>query len=219
MLKKNENKVLMVDEAGQSIGVLFDTTPAYLTPSAMQELTEWTSHALAQASHHRLLIIGSFLVEFLKIHPFHDGNGRLSRILTNLLLLQSGYAYIPYISHEKLTEDNKPDYYMALRKTQNTFGTEHENLAPWLSFFLDILIQQSKLAVALITGKHIEKILSKNQLTVWQYIQDEKETTTGDIVKNTRISRATVKQSVAKLQAMGKIELFGIGRGARYRLR
>ncbi len=215
--KKKENKVIMMNEVGEAVGVLFDTTPAYLTPSAMQEVTEWTSFALAKASHHPLLVIGSFIVEFLKIHPFEDGNGRLSRVLTNMLLLQSGYAYTPYISHEKLIEDNKPDYYLALRKTQNTFGTKNENLEPWLSFFLSIVLEQSKQAVSLITEERTETILSKNQLAIWQYIQGKEDAAMGDIVKNTDISRATVKQSVAKLQELGKIEMLGIGKGARYR--
>lgn len=215
--KKKENKVVMIDEAGQSVGVLFDTTPAYLTPAAMQDLVEWTQDALSQKIQHPLLIIGSFLVEFLKIHPFEDGNGRLSRVLTNLLLLQAGYAYIPYVSHEKLIEDNKPDYYMALRKSQNTFGTDHENLETWLSFFLEIVLQQSKAAVRLITDEHVETMLSKNQLSVWQYIQDRGEASTGDIVSDTGVSRATVKQIVVKLKDLGKIEMLGVGRGARYR--
>src|SRR3972149_4032392 len=87
--KKTENKVEMIDAAGKSIGTLFDTTPAYLTPKEMQELVEWTREALAEKRHHPLLIAGNFLVEFLNIHPFQDGNGRLSRILTNLLLLKN----------------------------------------------------------------------------------------------------------------------------------
>ena len=79
----------MVNEAGESIGVLFDTTPAWLTPKQMQELVEWTREAIYLKEIHLLLIIANFLVEFLNIHPFQDGNGRLSRVLTNLLLLQA----------------------------------------------------------------------------------------------------------------------------------
>lgn len=215
--KKKENTVVVIGASGRSEEILFDTTPAYLTPSLMQELVEWTQRSLSTFTYHPLLIIGSFLVEFLKIHPFEDGNGRVSRILTNLFLLQTGYAYIPYISHEKLIEDNKMDYYIALRKSQNTFETNHENLEPWLSFFLKIMTQQSMLAISLIKKNHVEKILSKNQLIVWQYIQNKEEATIGNIIKDTGISRATVKQIIAKLVQLKKIEMFGIGRGARYR--
>ena len=116
--KKKENAVTMVNEEGGSVGILFETTPAYLTPKEMSELVDWTKKTLEQNQSHPLLVIANFLVEFLNIHPFEDGNGRLSRILTNLLLLKHGYAYIPYVSHEKLVEDNKPEYYLSLRKSQ-----------------------------------------------------------------------------------------------------
>src|SRR3990167_5547311 len=87
----------------------------------MQELVEWTRNALEEKKNHPLIIVGHFVVDFLNIHPFQDGNGRMSRILTNLLLLQQGYLYMPYVSHEKLIEDNKPEYYVALRQSQKTF--------------------------------------------------------------------------------------------------
>ena len=136
--KKRENQVQMVNAAGESVGILFDTTPAYLTPKETQELVEWTQESLAEKKYHPLLIVSNFLVEFLQIHPFQDGNGRLSRVLTNLLLLKEGYLYMPYISHEKLVEDNKPEYYLALRQSQKTFKTENETIIPWLDFFLTI---------------------------------------------------------------------------------
>src|SRR3990172_2665010 len=162
--KTIENKVHMINEKGQSIGILFDTVPAYLTPIAMQTLTEWTVKALKEKSYHPILIVGNFLVEFLQIHPFQDGNGRLSRVLTNLLLLQEGYLYMPYISHEKLVEDNKPDYYMALRKSQKTFKTGHADIASWLNFFLTVFLKQSQMAVELLSKENIQKLLSIKQL-------------------------------------------------------
>src|SRR3989344_3085629 len=91
--KKTENKVHMINAKGESIGILFDTTPANLSPIAMQELVQWTRQALDKNTYHPLITIGNFLVEFLQIHPYTDGNGRISRILTNLLLLQKGYLY------------------------------------------------------------------------------------------------------------------------------
>lgn len=215
--KKGENKVRMIDEAGKSVGILFDTTPAYLTPSQMHDLAEWTQKALAENKFHPLLVIGNFLVEFLKIHPFSDGNGRLSRVLTNLLLLQAGYLYIPYVSHEKLVEDNKPYYYIALRRSQKTMGTEKENIADWLEFFLDMILKQSEMAVELLSKKNIKKILSEKQLIVWQYIEKVKKAGTGDIVENTKIGRPTVKQTLDVLLRLKKIERIGLGRSTRYR--
>jgi Fic family protein len=169
--KHQENKVYMVDAAGQSIGILFDTTPVYLTPKEMQELVEWTKNALQSRNHHPLLVIAGFLVEFLQIHPFQDGNGRLSRILTNLLMLQAGYAYMTYVSHEKLIEDNKPEYYLALRQSQRTFKTDQDSILPWLTFFLDISLIQARMALNLLSDENIEQLLSPRQVEVWRYMQ------------------------------------------------
>ena len=183
--KKTENKVHMIDAEGKSVGILFDTTPAYLTPKEMQELVEITQNSLKEGKYPPLLIVGNFLVEFLKIHPFQDGNGRISRVLTNLLLLQAGYQYMPYVSHEKLIEDNKADYYMALRKAQKTLDKPKPNIVPWLDFFLSAVYQQSKLAVELLSKENIEKLLSPKQIAVWEYLQTVDEASPKDISQHT----------------------------------
>lgn len=216
--KKQENKVFMINEAGESVGVLFDTTPAYLTPKQMQELIEWTKPAFHKSKYHPLLTIGNFLVEFLKIHPFQDGNGRLSRILTNLLLLKEGYFYMPYVSHEKLVEDNKADYYIALRKSQNTLETDREDIVPWLRFFLNVVLKQSQIAVDLLSEKNVEKLLSQKQLAVWEYLQKTKEAAPVGIAKNAHVARPTVNQALNKLLRLNKIERLGLGRSTRYRV-
>lgn len=217
--KKRENKVHMIDQAGQSIGILFDTTPAYLTPKEMQELIEWMHHALDQRAHHPLLIIGNFLVEFLNIHPFQDGNGRLSRILTNLLLLKAGYEYIPYVSHEKLVEDNKPDYYLALRKSQKTIKTKKESVLPWLDFFLMIFLQQSQMAVDLLAHENLEKLFSPKQLLVWNYLKEKNEVSPLVLAQSTGVARPTINQVLDKLLSFKKIERLGMGRSTRYRIK
>lgn len=215
--KKQENKVQMVDENGKIIGTLFDTTPAYLTPKQMQELVEWTKKALEDKKYHPLLIAGNFLVEFLNIHPFTDGNGRVSRILTNLLLLKMGYLYMPYVSHEKLIEDKKVDYYIALRKSQKTFKNKKDNITDWLNFFLDIILAQSKQAINLIYSENLESILSNKQLAVWEHLQNVSEATPREIAKVTNIARPTVYQILSKLLNLKKIERLGLGRSTRYR--
>ena len=164
--KKTENKVHMIDASGKSVGILFDTTPAYLTAKEMLELVEATKKALEGKRYHPLIIIGNFLVDFLLIHPFRDGNGRLSRVLTNLLLLKSGYEYVPYVSHEKLIEDNKVDYYIALRKSQNTMRSRKPNISPWLEFFLSITYKQAEIAIQLLSKENVDKILSPNHV-IW----------------------------------------------------
>jgi Fic family protein len=215
--KKKENKVHMVDAAGKSVGTLFDTTPAFLTGKEMQELVEWTTQALKEKTAHPLLIIGNFIVEFLKIHPFEDGNGRISRILTNLLLLQEGYLFVPYVSHEKLVEDNKPDYYMALRTSQKTFKAKDADISVWMDFLLTVLLDQAKAAVKLLTEEDMAKILSPKQLVVWEYLQGGEEATPGEIAKKTKVVRATVNQALEKLRTLKKIERIGMGRTTRYK--
>ncbi len=215
--KNLENDVQMKDRAGKVISVLFETTPAYLTPKQTQELIEWAQDALIKSTHHPLLIIANFIVEFLKIHPFLDGNGRLSRALTNLMMLQAGFAYIPYASLEKLIEDNKSDYYVALRASQTTFGTSKETIEPWVTFFLSVSKQQAEEAIALLSGESLERTLSPNQLLVWQYIQSVDEATIRDAAEATDVARPTVRQAFERLLELKLIERFGLGRSTRYR--
>jgi len=217
--KHQENKVYMIDAAGQSVGILFDTTPAYLTPKEMQELVEWTREALNNRKHHPLLVIADFLVQFLQIHPFQDGNGRMSRVLTNLLMLQAGYAYVPYVSHEKLIEDNKPEYYLALRQSQRTFQTDDDTILPWLTFFLEITLMQAKMALELLSRENIEKLLSPRQVDVWRYMQTAQEVTPKELSDALGVPRPTINQVLNRLLELGRIERIGLGRGTRYRLK
>lgn len=215
--KKRENQVQMINAAGESLGVLFDTTPAYLARKETQELVEWTQQALADKKYHPLLIVGNFLVEFLQIHPFQDGNGRLSRVLTNLLLLQEGYLYMPYVSHEKFVEDNKPEYYLALRQSQKTFKTDKETINPWLDFFFTIFLKQSEMAIDLLSKENIERLLTQKQLAVWDYLQKVDSATPREISEQTKVAYPTVRQAIDKLMRLKKIERIGQGRSTNYR--
>ena len=134
--KKFPNHVEAFDKGGKSLGIIFETTSPFDTPRKMRELVEYTTKTLAEKKLHPLIVIGISVVHFLTIHPFQDGNGRLSRILTTLLLLRSGYEYVPYASLEAVIEANKDDYYLSLRKAQQTFNTPRQNVEPWLMFFL-----------------------------------------------------------------------------------
>ncbi|MEI7512999.1 MAG: Fic family protein [bacterium] len=218
--KSEENKVAMVNSSGEVTQILFDTTAAWLVPKEMQELVEWTQEAFLEKKYHPLLIIGNFIVEFLLIHPFTDGNGRLSRIISNLLLLQHGYEYMPYISQEKLIEDNKPEYYVSLRQSQKTFRTEKENIVPWLSFFFKILLEQSRQAILLISKEEVNKLLSPQQEIVWNFISNAKgETTPIEIFTATNIPRPTINQALSKLLKLKWIEKIGLGRATRYKVK
>ncbi|MBN2715275.1 MAG: Fic family protein, partial [Deltaproteobacteria bacterium] len=114
--KTVSNNVEAFDEMGRSIGIIFETASPFDTPRLMETLISWTNDALKKKKDHPLLVIATFVVRFLAIHPFQDGNGRLSRALTTLLLLRAGYLYVPYSSLERIVEDSKNDYYQALRR-------------------------------------------------------------------------------------------------------
>ena len=156
------------------------------------------------------------MVEFLNIHPFEDGNGRLSRILTNLLLLKSGYSYIPYVSHEKLIEDNKINYYLSLRKSQKTLRTKKPDILVWINFFLDILLSQSQMAIKLLTETNIETILSPQQLLVWNYMKNGVNTTPREISVKTGVPRPTINQVLNKLLELKVVVRTGQGSATCY---
>ena len=105
----------------------------------MDELVEWTNSQLANKDFHSLFCIGTFVYEFLSIHPFQDGNGRLSRLLTSLLLLREGYGFVQYVSFENIIELTKKDYYRSLTAGQQNRHTEEEIINEWMLFFLNSL--------------------------------------------------------------------------------
>jgi len=133
--KTSSNSVAAFDLSGVQIGIVFETATPFDTPRLMAELIEWVNEERQKGELHPLLIIGIFAVVFLEIHPFQDGNGRLSRVLTTLLLMQTGYAYVPYSSLESVIELNKEAYYLALRQTQGTIRSESPNWNSWIVFF------------------------------------------------------------------------------------
>lgn len=214
--KKKENTVGVLGPDGKVAKVLFETTPAYLAAKEMQELVEWTKEALERSRFHQLLIIANFIVEFLKIHPFEDGNGRLSRVLTNLMLLRSGYTFVQYVSHEQIIERRKDEYYIALRKSQESFRTDRDTIDPWLNFFLSIVKEQASKALSYLEEEKVEDILSPKQYEVWKYLSCIDEASRGDIAKATGIVEVTVRQALNRLIALGKIKRIGQGRGTRY---
>lgn len=215
--KTIDNRVQVADARGQAVSVVFDTTPAYLTGKQMEELVDWTNQSLAAGKHHPLLVIANFIVEFLKIHPFLDGNGRLSRILTNLLLLRAGYSFVPYVSHEHLVEARKTDYYLALRSSQVTFGTSKETIEPWAMLFLKICHDQARQAMDLLSAEAVEQLLSPSQRKVWDFLLGVDEAAPREIAAAVVVPLPTVAQALDKLRGLGKVERLGLGRATRYR--
>ena len=214
--KKKENTVGVLGPDGKVVRIMFETTKAFLTPKEMLELVDWTINAFEKNRFHTLLIIANFIIEFLKIHPFEDGNGRLSRVLTNLLLLRSGYQFIQYVSHEQIIEHRKDEYYIALRKSQETFKTDHGTISPWLNFFLSVVREQATKALSYLQEEKIEDTLSPKQYKVWKYLIGVEEASRGDIAKTTGVVDVTVRQALGRLIELGKIKRIGRGRGSRY---
>ena len=140
--KKVPNDVQAFGPDGKSLGVVFETATPFETPGWMTELVDWFNRSIEEETQHPLILIGIFIVVFLAIHPFKDGNGRLSRVLTTLLLLRAGYGYVPYSSMESIVERNKDTYYLALRRTQQAIRKKEQNWEPWLAFFLRTMAKQ-----------------------------------------------------------------------------
>ena len=217
--KKIENSVEMFDESGKSVGVIFETVPAYLTPKRVEELVEQTADALKQSESHPLVIIGSFLVKFLAIHPFKDANGRMSRALTNLLLLRAGYGYVPYVSLDEIIEQTKAEYYLSLRATQKRHKTGSEDITPWARYLLNALTEQAERARHLMENDQPEKILSEKQMEVYRLFDDGKTLGVADVVAllQGNMQRETIKQALSRLVKLKLLERIGQARSTRYK--
>lgn len=210
------NNVEAFDAAGKSIGVIFQTASPFDTPFKMQELVAWTREALADRAWHPLIVIGLFIVVFLEIHPFQDGNGRLSRVLTTLLLLQAGYSYVPYSSLESIVEANKEAYYLGLRRTQGTLAQDEPDFEPWLLFFLRSLKKQKDRLADKLAREPRGEGLHPDALKMLEEARRVGRITTGEAEKLTGAPRPTVKARLAELVKRGLLQRHGQGRGAWY---
>lgn len=218
--KNTPNSVAAFDAHGQQIGIVFETAPPFDTPRLMQELVDWTNAELNAEAFHPLLVIGIFIVSFLAIHPFQDGNGRLSRILTALLLLRCGYAYTPYSSLESVIENSKEGYYLSLRQTQTSIRTDSPDWHPWLLFFLRTLHQQMKRLERKMEQEHIVMAaLPELSSQILNYAREHGRVTVKDMVILTGVSRNTLKEHFRKLIANGQLDMRGKGRGTWYILK
>ena len=218
--KTNSNSVAAFDEAGAQIGIVFQTASPFDTPRLMTELVAWVNQERETARLHPLLIIALCVVVFLEIHPFQDGNGRLSRVLTTLMLLQAGYAYVPYSSLESVIEHSKEAYYLALRQTQGTIRTESPNWQPWLVFFLRSLAEQMRrLEKKVEREKIVLAAMPELQLQIVEFAREHGRVTIGDTIKLTGASRNTLKQHFRTLVERGTLNQHGSGRGVWYVLR
>jgi Fic family protein len=213
------NRVEVKDSFGNLIGIVFDPTPPYLVKKEMQELVDWYIWAVSNKVKHPLILIGNFIFEYLAIHPFQDGNGRTSRILTNLMLLQQGYLFTQIVSHEKIIEDKKFDYYLALNKTQTNWKTDNEDIKDWLQFFLQVINEQSKQALKIIEGDNIEYLLSEKQLALWSWACKLNSVfSRSDAVQALGFPERTVESIIKKLFDLKRLVKLGQGKATRYKI-
>ena len=186
----------------------------------MRELIPWVNQEQETARLHPLLIIALCVVVFLAIHPFQDGNGRLSRVLTTLLLLHAGYVYVPFSSLESVIEQSKEAYYLALRQTQGTIRTEAPNWQPWLVFFLRSLAEQvRRLEKKVEREKLVLTAMPELQLQIVEFAREHGRVTIGEAIKLTGASRNTLKLHFRALVERDVLNQRGSGRGVWYDLR
>lgn len=218
--KTHPNHVAAFDAGGKQVGIIFQTASPFDTPRLMTELVAWVNQERESDRLHPLLTIAVFVVVFLEIHPFQDGNGRLSRVLTTLLLLQAGYAYVPYSSLESVIEHNKEAYYLALRQTQGTIRTASPDWQPWLLFFLRALDEQvRRLEKKIEREKLVLAPLPELQLRIVEFTRQHGRITMRDAIRLTGASRNTLKQHFRALVHRGTLNIHGRGRGVWYDLR
>ena len=218
--KTHDNHVEAFGPDGESLGVIFQTASPFDTPRLMTELVEWARATLQAKDWHPLIAIAVFVVVFLEIHPFQDGNGRLSRILTTLLLLRAGYVYVPYSSLESVIEQSKDAYYSGLRQTQGTIRTDTPDWQPWLIFFLESLQRQkARLEKTIERERLLLGDLPELSVQILELCRERGRVTVSDAVKVTGANRNTIKDHLKALKRAGHIAQHGAGRGTWYGLR
>jgi len=221
--KNLDNHVAAFDADGKQVGIVFETATPFETPMLTEKLLSWHAKEEADPILHPLLRIAVFNVVFLAIHPFQDGNGRLSRVLTNLMLLRAGYSYVSYTSLESVIEHNKEAYYLALRRTQTSFQKEAD-WEPWILFFLRALKSQIvrlrdrlEAPSELPKGNVIPDDLSPLAARLLFLLNERETLSVSAAAEALEANRHTLKDKFTELIENGYAELRGKGRGAHYR--
>lgn len=195
--------------------VIFQTAEAGLpTEDAMRKLINWyindkTTHALVKCA--------LFTYEFLSIHPFQDGNGRLSRLITSLLLLKNGYNWVQYVSFEHEIENRKSEYYRVLRACQSQ--RPNENVSDWTDFYFDALKNIQEQLMQKLEESGIEMQLSPREKAIITFIGTRPGCKSGAIASKLGIPNPTVKKILSELVEKNLIEKYGIGPGTNYTLK
>ena len=216
--KKESNRVAAYDASGKEIGTIFETATPFDTPRLMRELIDWANSTFEDKFLHPIITIGIFIVHFLAIHPFTDGNGRLSRALTILLMLKNKYSYMPYASLESIIEASKDAYYRALRATQKTIWSDKVDYEPWLTFFVTSLQKQKRSLEEKIQKLKLADTdkLSPTAREILSLFAKGAEMSVSEIVKITKKNPETIRKSVQSLVKKGLLVKLGTTRGVTY---
>lgn len=197
---------------------IFKTTEPAMTAKEMEALLLWVNNRFEKSDMHPVIITAAFVYEFLSIHPYQDGNGRLSRLLTTLLLLQQGYEFVQYVSFEHIIEERKDDYYRALMDGQQKRYSKSEKIDKWVLFFLDCLVTLIKrLEAKYEQYSKLKKDLNERQQEVLSFIIKQKKVQIGEVEKAfEHYSRNTLKKDLTYLVNEGLIFKTGKLKGTRY---
>jgi Fic family protein len=209
--KKHTNSVEMTLANGEK-QIIFETTPpGFATESAMHSLISWYHNDLET---HPLVKCAAFAYEFVSIHPFQDGNGRLSRLLSTLLLMKNGYHWIQYVSLEHEIENRKAEYYQELRNCQSQ--RPNEDITTWIVFFFDSLKKIQEQLIDKLEVQGTESKLSPKEKSILVFIGDHAGCKSSDIAKRLHIPSPTVKRILAGMVSKNLIEKHGFGAGTNY---
>lgn len=192
--------------------IIFQTTEAgFATEDAIRQLLTWYN---SETEVHPLIKVASFVYDFLSVHPFQDGNGRLSRLISTLLLLKNGYKWIEYVSFEHEIENRRNDYYQVLRSCQTQ--RPDEDVTVWMQFFLSCLSNIQQQLTEKLNKSGLETQLSPKEKSIFTIIQNRPNIQSGEIAAKLGIPSPTVKRILSEMLKKGLIEKQGNGRNVSY---
>ncbi|NTW32308.1 MAG: Fic family protein [Bacteroidetes bacterium] len=215
--KSLSNKVVANYPDGKQ-KIIFNTTEPHLVESQMRDLVKWTKTQFIKQEIHPLIIIGAFIYEILSVHPFQDGNGRLSRLLTTLLLLKYDYQFVQFVSFENLIEYKKKEYYQSLMEGQKNRDTKKEVIDKWMVFFLDCInLLIGRLEKKYDIYKSKGGYLNDRQKKLIEFIKKNQTVKLNDLSnKFKEISINTIKKDLQYFRNENLIESIGKNKGMVY---
>jgi len=213
---KNSDNVIAEEDSQGNRFIRFQPVPAWETAESIESLCKAFDDEMSRGEADPLLIIPMFILDFLCIHPFNDGNGRMSRLLTLLLLYRSGYIVGKYISIEKAIETSKDTYYDSLQSSSYGWHTGENDYAPFVRYTLGVILSAYREFSSRV------KVLATSGLSKPERIREIIKDTLGKITKTQimekcpDISQVTVQRALSDLVTSGEILKIGGGRYTAY---